>query len=257
MHTYISWQKVVRSREATGRVLQVTAKPFFGGFGGGVKWQVDGLWEKLGHRGMECLRGAEGSLFLMAQPACPETLENHTLFGKIGLLQEDGEEWALHGDGTRMEWKDRGKSRDWLTWFWMNPHPGNVIYLIFQMISGLYIVSTHISLSIASCILHNIKHAVSCVWVCFIFTYLCVWDFQGGARGKEHDCQCRWHERGRFSPWVGRSPGGGCVNPLQYPCLENPMDRGAWLDTVYRFTKSWTRLKWLNLCAFMYIFIIF
>ena len=70
--------------------------------------------------------------------------------------------------------------------------------------SGLYIVSTHISLSIASRILHNIKHAVSCVWVRFIFTYLCVWDFWGGARDKEHDCQCRWHKRGRFSPWVGK-----------------------------------------------------
>ena len=44
-------------------------------------------------------------------------------------------------------------------------------------------------------------------------------------------------------PGLGRSSGGGCVNPLQYPCLENPMDRGAWLDTVYRVTKSWTRLK--------------
>ena len=38
---------------------------------------------------------------------------------------------------------------------------------------------------------------------------------------------------------LGRSPGGGYVNPLQYSCLENPMDRGAWLDTVYRVTKSW------------------
>ena len=31
-----------------------------------------------------------------------------------------------------------------------------------------------------------------------------------------------------FDPWVGRSPGGGHGNPLQYSCLENPMDRGAW-----------------------------
>ena len=35
-------------------------------------------------------------------------------------------------------------------------------------------------------------------------------------------------------------------NPLQYSCLENPMDRGAWWATVHRLAKSWTRLKRLN-----------
>ena len=47
-------------------------------------------------------------------------------------------------------------------------------------------------------------------------------------------------------PRLGRSPGGGNGNPLQYSCLENPMDRGAWRATVYRVTKSWTRLKRLS-----------
>ena len=37
----------------------------------------------------------------------------------------------------------------------------------------------------------------------------------------------------------GRSPGGGHGNPLQYSCLENPMDRGAWQATVHRVIKSW------------------
>ena len=41
----------------------------------------------------------------------------------------------------------------------------------------------------------------------------------------------------------GRSPGGGHGNPLQYSCLENPMDRGAWWPTVHRVVKSWPRLK--------------
>ena len=35
----------------------------------------------------------------------------------------------------------------------------------------------------------------------------------------------------------GRSPGGGHGNPLQYSCLENLMDRGAWLDTVHRVSE--------------------
>ena len=43
-------------------------------------------------------------------------------------------------------------------------------------------------------------------------------------------------------PGSGRSPGGGHGNPLQYSCLENPMDRGAWQATVQR-VKSWTQLS--------------
>ena len=41
-------------------------------------------------------------------------------------------------------------------------------------------------------------------------------------------------------PGSGRSPGGEHGNPLQYSCLESPMDRGAWEVTVHRVTKSWT-----------------
>ena len=43
-----------------------------------------------------------------------------------------------------------------------------------------------------------------------------------------------------------RFPGGGNGSPLQYSYLENPMDRGAWRATVYRVSKSQTRLKRLN-----------
>ena len=39
-------------------------------------------------------------------------------------------------------------------------------------------------------------------------------------------------------PVSRRSPGGGHGNPLQYSCLENPMDRGVWQATVHRLTKS-------------------
>jgi len=40
-------------------------------------------------------------------------------------------------------------------------------------------------------------------------------------------------------PGLGRSPERGHGNPLQYSCLENPKDRGAWQATVHRTTKSW------------------
>ena len=48
-------------------------------------------------------------------------------------------------------------------------------------------------------------------------------------------------------PGSGRSPGGGHGNPLQYSCLENPTDRGAWQATVHRVAKSWTQLKQLSI----------
>ena len=44
----------------------------------------------------------------------------------------------------------------------------------------------------------------------------------------------------------GRSPEGGHSNPLQYSCLENPMDRGAWQATVHGVAKTQTLLKQLN-----------
>ena len=49
---------------------------------------------------------------------------------------------------------------------------------------------------------------------------------------------------------LGRSPGEGNGNPLQYPCLENPMDRGAWWATVHGVAKSQTWLKWLSRQAY-------
>ena len=44
-------------------------------------------------------------------------------------------------------------------------------------------------------------------------------------------------------PGSGRSPGGGNGSPLQYSCLENPMEGGAWWAAVYGAAQSWTRLK--------------
>ena len=47
-------------------------------------------------------------------------------------------------------------------------------------------------------------------------------------------------------PGSGRSPGGGRGNPLQYSCLENPMDRGAWQATVHSVAQGRTQLKQLS-----------
>ena len=52
-------------------------------------------------------------------------------------------------------------------------------------------------------------------------------------------------------PGLGRCPREEHGNPLQYPCLENPTDRGAWQATVHGVAKSWTRLEQLSehVCA--------
>ena len=61
--------------------------------------------------------------------------------------------------------------------------------------------------------------------------------FPGGSNGKESTCNVG--DLGLI-PGSGRSPGEGHDNPLQYYCLENPMDRGAWWATVREVAKSQT-----------------
>ena len=60
--------------------------------------------------------------------------------------------------------------------------------------------------------------------ICIICIYVCIWDFPGGSVVKNLPANA-----GDVNsiPGLGRSSGGGNGNPLQYSCLENPMDRGA------------------------------
>ena len=58
--------------------------------------------------------------------------------------------------------------------------------------------------------------------------------------------QCR---RRGFDPWVGNIPWRRHGNPLQYSCLENPMDRGAWRAAVHRVTRTHIQLKQINAYA--------
>ena len=64
-----------------------------------------------------------------------------------------------------------------------------------------------------------------------------------------------------LSPGSGRPPGGGNGNPLQYSCLENPTDRGAWGATVHGVTKDvghdWAtkqQIKFITFCLTVYVF---
>ena len=69
------------------------------------------------------------------------------------------------------------------------------------------------------------------------FVYQC---FPGGSEVKASACNSG--DLGSI-PGLGRPPGEGNGNPLQYSCLENPMDGGAWWATVHGVTKSWTQLS--------------
>ena len=64
--------------------------------------------------------------------------------------------------------------------------------------------------------------------------------FPSGSDGKESACNAG--DPGSI-PGSGKSPGEGNGNPLQYSCLENPMEGGAWQAPIHGVTKSWTRLS--------------
>ena len=63
--------------------------------------------------------------------------------------------------------------------------------------------------------------------------------FPGSPPGKESICNA---EDSGSIPGLGRSSGGEYGHPLQYSCLENPMDRGAWRATAHGVAESWIRL---------------
>ena len=64
--------------------------------------------------------------------------------------------------------------------------------------------------------------------------------FPSGSDSKESTCNM---EDLGLIPGLGRSPGGWHGNPLQYFCLDNPMDREAWHAAVHGVAQSWTRLS--------------
>ena len=64
--------------------------------------------------------------------------------------------------------------------------------------------------------------------------FVCVLSFPGGSDGKESACKVG--DLGLI-PGLGRSPGEGNGNPLQYSCLENSRDRGDWWATVHGVTQ--------------------
>ena len=73
------------------------------------------------------------------------------------------------------------------------------------------------------------------IYIC-LYIYIYIYIFTDGSEGEESPCNAG--DLGLI-PGSGRFPGEGNGNPLQYSCLENPMDRGAWWTTVHGVAKSW------------------
>ena len=98
---------------------------------------------------------------------------------------------------------------------------------------------------------HRFEGIVSCLKDDLGFKISCKEDIAPGwyitdmglPGGKESAYQCRRCRRHGSVPGSGRSPGEANGNPLQYSCLGNPLDRGAWGATVPGVAKSWTHLS--------------
>ena len=82
------------------------------------------------------------------------------------------------------------------------------------------------------------NHYVSSTCLCLVETQvLVIFGLPWWLSSKESTCNVETSGDKSSIPGLGRSPGGGHGNLLQYSCLENPMDRGAWRATVHGVTR--------------------
>ena len=78
---------------------------------------------------------------------------------------------------------------------------------------------------------------------CLFASLVSIYGFPGGAALKNPPDNAGAAGDGGLISVSRRSPGRGNGNPLQYSCLESPMDRGTWWAIVHGITKSWPRLS--------------
>ena len=98
-----------------------------------------------------------------------------------------------------------------------------------------------------------LAYYIGCKWTKLSDWFICrFWGFFGVPQqlsSKESACSAGDAGVSDLIPRWGRSPKGGHSNPLQYSCLENPMDRIGWWAMVHRVTKGQTQLKWHHTCT--------
>ena len=93
-------------------------------------------------------------------------------------------------------------------------------------------------LSSSSSIYHARHSSRNLYILIFLTSRTALWDFLNGSVGKESACSAGNTGDVGSIPGLGRYPGEGNYNTLQYSCLKNSMDRGAWQTTVQRIAKS-------------------
>ena len=98
-------------------------------------------------------------------------------------------------------------------------------FLSFSIVGGSSVLS-HVIVSHSFSLFYNVLQ--------------CEYGFPSGSDSKETACNA---EDPGLIPGSQRSPGEGNRYPVQYYCLENPMDRGAWGAAVHGITKIWTQLS--------------
>ena len=89
------------------------------------------------------------------------------------------------------------------------------------------------------------------IYIIYERTYYIIFASQVALVVKNLPANARDTRDANLIPESGRSPGGGPGNALQYPYLENPMDRGAWRATAHRVTKNLTQLKPLSISYYI------
>ena len=186
------------------------------------------------------------------------SLEKTLMLGGIGGRRRRGRQ--------RMRW--RMPSLTWWTWvnsgsWWWTGRPGVLRFMGSQRVGNDWVTGLKETIDLYSenykMLLKEIKQDINrwkdipCSWIGRInivkMTILpkAIWTSNPWLSGKESACNTG--DAGDLSsiPGSGRSPRGGHGNPLQYSCLENTMDRGAWQATFHRVAKSWAQLKWLSM----------
>ena len=146
----------------------------------------------------------------------PWTLSIH------GISQVRILEWVAIFSSRRSSW-----ARDWNCISWISFIGRQILYLWTTWEALPYVV-------LFSHQLHELYTIIKFYWW-GKWNLKGLWLVQGQTHNKESSCNA-----GDLSliPGLGRIPGGGNGNPLQYSCLENPMDRGAWRATVHGVPKS-------------------
>ena len=156
-----------------------------------------------------------------------------------GILQARTLEWVAISFSKAWKWKLKVKSlsRVWLwatSWTGAYQAPPSMGFSSQEYWSGVPLPSPAICIHIFNSFFFNTKHWVEfpvlysrfSLVIYFILSFIYIYmGFPGGSDGKESACNAG--DLGLI-PRLGRSPGEGNGNPLQYSCLENPMDRGPW-----------------------------